>query len=172
RTMLMDWIDKDPAVVAGKGWPGDAANALAHLGTAEDFAVFHRLVRRHTNYAQFAITPTLELVKRVGGRDAGPLIADLLKLPDPFSTGSDCAKLLRRLAPDVPAPTYGDYTVMIVAEKLGRKPSDFGMEFAPELLKIKENAHSEDWVFQNSAERAKGIAAALKWATEYRPPTK
>src|SRR5207253_1286093 len=109
RKILTDWIDKDPAAVAGKGWPGDAAAALAHLGTAKDFALFHRLVRRHPDYAQFAITPTLHLVKRVGGRDAGPLVADLLKLRDPFTTGSECAKLLRRLAPNVPEPTYGDY---------------------------------------------------------------
>jgi hypothetical protein len=61
---------------------------------------------------------------------------------------------------------------MIIAEKLGRKPADFGMKFAPELLKVKVNAHSEDWVFPSSAGRAKGTAAALKWATEYRPPTK
>lgn len=169
RRMVVAWIDREPSEVAGKGWPGDASNALAHLGTAKDFAVFHRLVRRHPVYAHFAITPSLDLVKRVGGRDAGPLIADLLKLGEPFETGSDCAKLLRRLAPDVPAPTYGDYAVMSIAEKLGRKPSDFGMKLAPELLTVKANAHSEDWVFPNAAERKKGTAAALKWATEYRP---
>jgi len=169
RRMIVEWTDKDPAEVAGKGWPGDASDALAHLGTAKDFAVFHRLVRRHPAHARFAITPTLELVKRVGGRDARPLIADLLQIPDPFSTGSECARLLGRLAPDVPAPTYGDYAVMIVAEKLGRKPPDFGMKFAPDLLKVKSTAHSEDWVFPSSAERKKGTAAALKWATEYQP---
>jgi hypothetical protein len=170
RRILTDWIERDPAAVAGKGWPGDASEALAHLGRAADFDVFHRLVRRHPAHARFVITPTLHLVQRVGGHDAGPLISDLLKLKDPFTTGSESAKLLRQLAPDVPEPTYGDYTVMTVAEKLGRKPTDFGMKLAPELLKVSAQSHSEDWVFATAADRRAGIAAALKWATEYQPP--
>ena len=166
RTILTDWIEKEPSAVAGKGWPGAASDALAHLGTAKDFAVFHRLVRRHPDYAHFAIMRALQLVKRVGGRDAGPLVGDLLKLTAPFPTGSECAKLLRRFAPDVPQPTYGDYTVMSIAEKLGRNPSDFGMTYAKDLVKVTANAHSEDWVFPSMAARRAGIAAALKRVLE------
>src|SRR5439155_11577528 len=84
RKMFADWTDRDPASVIGKGWPNDVSDALARLGDASDFALFHRCVKRHPTYADFLITPTLRLVERVGGADAAPLVSDLLQLKDPF----------------------------------------------------------------------------------------
>ena len=185
RKLLTDWIDRAPAEVVGKGWPHALVHAIADVGTAKDFALLHRLARRHPKYASFTITHAIRLVQRVGGRDAGPLVADLLALTERFSTGSECAKWLRRVATQVPEPTYGDYTVMTIAGTFGRKPTDFGMMFAREIvldqlgqaplasrekeLAREAAAHPEDWVFPTAAARKAGIAAALKWVTEYQP---
>ena len=180
RAGLARWIERTPAEVAGKGFPNSLAFALAQCGEAKDFQLFHRLVRRHPAHASYVTFDTLVLMRRVGGAQAVPLVADLLKDASPSEAVQPAEELVRRLDATVPRPTHADGFLKAMTSLFHLDPADFGLRMAEsrlleladrhpfpppelELLRLRVKNNSGTWTMLAEADRKPGYAAALKW---------
>lgn len=183
RKGLADWID-EPADM--RGFPHPLCGALAAVSVPADFDLFHRLVRRWPEYRPHASEPIFIMLKRHGGREAVPLLRDLLE-DEAIAELAPNVVLLRRLDRSVPAPTHGDRMLQRWIEAFGLKPGDFGFRlaqarlleqanrypFEPRELQTLQRAVRDgrgDWLLLGERDRRRAVALALEQIRAYDKP--
>lgn len=182
RAGLAEWVNGTPEEVEGKGFPNHLAYALARCGEADDFALFHRLARRHPGYASYVQRPTLLLIGQAGGARAAPLVDALLADPSP-SHAQPAEELLRRLDPALPRPTQGDELVRSMTVMFRLDPAAFGLRMAEarlleladqhpftkaelDRMRLQVENKSGTWTVLTEADRKRAYEAARKWVAE------
>ncbi|MCI0642364.1 MAG: hypothetical protein L0Y70_25080 [Gemmataceae bacterium] len=186
RRRLAHWIDNGPFKEDSRGVPHAWTRTLELLGEPKDFGLFLRFVERHPQRAHFLVDEALSMTRRLGAKEAMPVLTKLLHDPEPWSHAPLLDQLMK-LEPTVPPRTAGDRAVSALARVFKLYPVDLNMRLAESRLlelsskhpldaKLKEeveralrNPTEGYWIFLSDADRRRGIAKALEQMRAYQP---
>jgi len=186
RADLRRWIVKSPDEVRGRGFPNDLCDVLAKVGTVEDFKLFHELVKRHPEQASRFTYRIPLMAKRLGLREAEPVLLTLLDNDSPMLFVNHRLTWLLRLDKTVPEPSCGDAVLHWMTQVFGLKPSEFGMSpVEPDDFQGLADRHDfgqrelanmrqaglfdggwKEWVMRNGEDRRRGVERMRTWISE------
>lgn len=186
RSAFQLWIDKTPDEVKGKGYPNALSDALIQIGTVEDFKLFHQLLKRHPEEASRLTFKIPSMAKRLGLRQARPLLLVLLDNNTAMAFVNHRVTWLLRLDKTIPKPTCGDAVLSAMTREFELKPSDFGMTpIGPDDLRKLADRHDftqrkmanmkeaglfngawKDWVMLNEEDRRRGTQRMRTWINQ------
>jgi hypothetical protein len=155
RSRLAGWIDKSPQEVAGKGFPNELCDALVAAGSAEDIALFRRLLNRHPQEASRLTYRAAPLARRWGLAAAKTLVLELAANDGTDPNGEGKVPHEDGTVPHGEA-AVADAMVLEMALALGLEPSQFGLA----------KSDAGRWSYDGDEARAKGLASFRLWVEE------